>query len=136
MPRVVITARVSQEQFNKIDKLVSDGIFNNRSAALQHFVELGLEYCTLDESILEVLMEFKTKALVATQRTAICNMAEFIMEELSCLIEMKYQSSIVDSLARIKDLATQLSPELYQWLMEILEAESIYLVAQQLVKEQ
>ncbi len=133
MPRALITTRISQEQFAEIEQLVSDGIFASRSEVLQTFVELGLEHCNLEEDK-TVFAEYKAKAIVATQRIGICNLAKSIIEELSCFIELHHVYSIIDSLVNIEDLAMQLSSDTYQKLMEVLNLEPIYQVAQRMAK--
>jgi len=138
MPRAIVTARIPQEQYAEINQLVSDGLFASRSHVLQTFIKLGLEYCdlSLDGDTQRISAEFRARALTTIQNVAVRNMVESIIEELSCFIEMKYQQGIIDDLARIKELAAQLSSPMYQWLMEALGAEVVYQVAQRMAGEE
>ena len=133
MPKDIVTARVTQEQYNKINQLVSDGVFNNRSIALQTFVELGLKYCNFgeDTKIVRVTTEYKERALAATREATVRSLVTSIVEELSNLIEMKSQRGIIDSLTRIKSTRPL---DMCRRLMELLEREPIYQVAQRMVK--
>lgn len=136
MPRAIVTVRVTQEQFIEIDRLVDDGLFDNRSHVLQMFVKLGLEYCdlSLDENAQKVSAEFKTRAMVAIQETSVHSLCKSIITELSSFIELKQEHSIIDSLANIEDLSIQLSSDTYQKLMEVLATEPVYQVAQRMTE--
>lgn len=132
MARAIVTARVTQEQYTRINQLVSDGIFSSRSAVIQTFVELGLEHCNLGEdaeAIREVSVEYRARALTITQDKAIRSLANFMVEELSWHIEMDRYRDTLHSLELIKSFKIQLSSDMYQQLMEILEAEPVYQVA-------
>jgi len=133
MPRAIVTVRVTQEEYTKINQLVDDGIFASRSEVLQTFIELGLQYCNFEGK--EVTAEYKAKATAATQRIGVYNLVQSIITELSSFIELKQEHNIIDSLANIEDLSMQLSSDTYQKLMEVLELEPVYQVAQRMVEE-
>jgi len=132
MPRAIVTVRVAPEQYTQINQLVDDGIFSSRSEVLQTFVELGLQHCNFEGQ--EAVAEYKAKAMAATQRIGIYNLAKSIIAELSSFIELGQEHSIIDSLANIEDLSMQLSSDTYQRLMEVLTTEPVYQVAQRMVR--
>jgi len=135
MAKMVITARVTQEEFDRINQLVSDGIFTNRSAVLQTFVNLGLEYCNLGEDAQQikwVLTEFRIKAEYTAQQAAIHSLVKSLIEELSCLIEIGQQHAIYNALDQAKCTVLTLSPDMYDWFIEKLVTEPIYQMAREI----
>ena len=131
MPRAIVTARITQEQYARINQLVTDGIFASRSEVIQTFIELGLEHCNFEGQ--EAVAEYKAKALAATQRVSIHNLAKSIITELSSFIELQ-EHNIEGKLVDIEDLSLQLSSDTYQKLMEVLVLEPVYQVALRIVK--
>ena len=135
MAKMVITARVTQEEFDRINQLVSDGIFTNRSAALQTFVSLGLEYCKLGEDAQKiewVLTEFRARAEYIAQQAVIRSLVKSLIEELSCLIEIGQQHAIYNALDQAKRTVLTLSPDMYDWFIEELVTEPIYQMAREI----
>jgi len=133
MPKDIVTARVTQEQYTRINRLVSDGIFGSRSAVLQTFVELGLEYCNLGKVVGEAATKFRAEAEVATQKAAVYTMIKSITNELSVFIEKKSQREIIDCLDLVKNTIARFSPGMRRQFIELLDKEPVFGVACQMV---
>jgi len=136
MSTAIVTARVTEEQKSRIDQLVDDGIFSNRSAVIHAFVELGLEHCNLGGdawTIKQVSAQFRTKAQEATKRATVHSLVEFITVELSNLIETQDCHGIIDCLTSVRKAMTQLPPDIEDQFIEALGKKAIFKVACQMI---
>lgn len=135
MAKTVITARIEPELDAQIAHLVTNGVFPTTSSAVGTLLQIGLLYCQghdLDD-ITTVSLEFQERASIIARELAVKSLVQSVTHELANLIELGQERPIIDALARIKKVASNLSPETQEQFWKQLQGP-VYNLAQQMVR--